>query len=135
MDWFANLFSRKASAGEPAFSIAIENGVTVVTPLREPTVDEVTAMAESLAEDGRYIRRLYDFSGLPFPYSVEEIRQFADKGIRIMPERNRMAIVVRDEVGYGTMRAFSVYRSKDGIAQTLVSRSRDEAMAWLSEEF
>ena len=116
-----------------SYVVRQQDGITIVKPTQPPGYDETTRMIEYIAKNKLYRLRLWDFSNIPFPFTLDEIRELAATGRASMPEKNRFAVVVTDEVGYGTMRAFSVYRQQTGLTEVFVSSSVEEAMAWLKQ--
>ncbi len=118
-----------------AYDVAFEGDIVIVTASSAPEFDETLRLIDYLSKNNLYKRRLWDFSRIDFPYDLHEIREFAAYGRAQMREKNRFAVLVSDDMGFGSMRAFSVYRQEKGVTDVLVSRDRDEAIAWLSEDF
>ena len=133
-----NLFSRKPSSDgkhrlPESISLDIVDGVAIATFLKPATVDETKQVIRYLGSTGTYHRRVWDLSKIDFPFTIEELRDMAYYGRDEMGEASRIALVVKDTVGYGSLRAFSTYREGDNIAKSRVFRSLDEAMQWVQE--
>ena len=118
-----------------AYDISSEGDIVIITASSAPDFDQTLRLIDYLSQNRLYKRRLWDFSKIDFPYDLHEIREFAAHGRAQMREKNRFAVLVSDDMGFGSMRAFSVYRQEKGVTDVLVSRDRDEAIAWLSEDF
>ncbi|MEM1174274.1 MAG: hypothetical protein AAGA33_07070 [Pseudomonadota bacterium] len=118
-----------------AFEISFDGDIAIVTALAAPDFEETMRLIDYLSQNNIYKRRLWDFSQIDFPYDLHEIREFAAYGRAQMRAKNRFAVLVNDDIGFGSMRAFSVYRQEKGVTDVLVSRDRDEAITWLSEDF
>ncbi len=116
-----------------SYVVRQQDGVTIVRPTQIPSFEETTRMIEYIGRKNIYHRRLWDFSNIPFPFTLDEMREMAATGRASMHEKNRFAVVVTDEIGFGTMRAFSVYRQQTGLAEVYVSNSFDDAMQWLKQ--
>ena len=134
---FRNLFSGNASSdGEPlpdSIDIQIVDGVTLATFQKPASVEETKQVIRYLGRTGNYHRRVWDMSKIDFPFTMEELRDLAYYGRDKMGESSRIALVVKDTVGYGSLRAFSTYREGDNRAEARVFRSLDEAMQWVRE--
>ena len=118
-----------------SYDISNEGEIVIVTATSPPAFEETLRLIDYLGDNKIYERRLWDFSQVEFPYDLHEIREFAAHGRAKMREKNRFAVLVSDDMGFGSMRAFSVYRQEKGVTDVLVSRDRAEAIAWLSEDF
>ncbi|MDJ0758112.1 MAG: hypothetical protein QNJ19_01880 [Woeseiaceae bacterium] len=135
---FRNIFSGKASSdGEPrlpdSIDIQILDSVALATFVNPASVEETKRVIRYLANEGDYRRRVWDLSKIEFPFTVDELRDLAYYGRDKMGEISRIALVVKDTVGYGSLRAFSTYREGDDSAQSRVFRSLDEAMQWVRQ--
>ncbi len=112
------------------------DGVTFATFLKPMTVDETKRVMRYLGKEGIHHRRIWDLSKIEFPFTVDELRELAYFGRETLGtpgETNRIALVVKDSVGYGSLRAFSTYREGDETAQSRVFRSLDEAVRWVKD--
>ncbi|MDJ0916256.1 MAG: hypothetical protein QNJ05_00745 [Woeseiaceae bacterium] len=135
---FRKWFSSKAAAdGEQqlpdAIHIKIVDGVVIATYLEPASAEETRQVIRYLASTGNYRRRVWDLSQIDFPFTMDELRELAYYGREVMGEASRIAFVVKDTVGYGSLRAFSTYREGGNNAKTSVFRSLDEAMQWVQE--
>ena len=82
--------------------------------------------------DGRL--RLYDMSEVVFDMSHDEIKQISEFGKQVFTKPNRIAILAKDNLSYGVMRMFEVYRTQNEFSKTRVFRNNQEAVDWLIEE-
>ena len=115
----------------PVHSIETEDGITRIRFSRRPTYEECRAAVDDLADNYPYERRLWDFSGINFDLTQEEIRSIAHYGKVRFSKPNRAAIVAPNDLAYGEMRAFEVYRRQEGHAVARVFRTESEAVQWL----
>lgn len=115
------------------FDISLDRGVAVVRIPDRPTTDEIKRAADRVVEQGLEKRRMYDFSGIAFPFTNEEVRTLAEYGASIVRIPNRVAILVGDDVGYGSARVFGAFREDGNLSQTRVFQDREAAMSWLTE--
>lgn len=123
--------SEKAETLPDSIDVRVVDGVTVVTYLKQPSVEDTKQVVRYLAGRRIYSRRIWDTSRIDFPYSLDELRDIAYYGRKKLGDHNRLAVVVKDSVGYGSTRAFSVYRDGDDVATSRVFKSLDEAMKWV----
>lgn len=137
---FRKLFSKKVSPSDEAGSlpdsidVQIVDGITIATFLKPTTVEEAKAAIRYIGAKGIYHRRIWDVSRIEFPFSMEELRELAYYGRGEMGDANRLALVVKDTVGFGSSRAFSTYREGDNVAQSRVFKTLDEAMRWVKAD-
>ncbi len=130
-DWIRKLVARSKDSDTGVYVLSEEDSITVVTPVRDPSVDETLQIVRYIFENEIYERRLFDFGNIEARFSIEELRQVAALGASLAEKPNRLAVVVHDDVGFGSTRAFGVYRDSDGFTETRVFRDRDEAKNWL----
>ena len=110
------------------------DGITLATFLKPAGIDEAKAAIRYMGIKGIYHRRVWDVSKIDFPYSMEELRELAYYGRDKMDDTNRVALVVKDTVGFGSSRAFSTYREGDNVATSRVFKNLDEAMRWVKAD-
>ena len=65
---------------------------------------------------------------------MEEIQEIAIYGKSKFVVKNRLAAVAPQDVAYGTLRAFEVYREQEGHSVPRVFRTKQEAIEWLEEQ-
>ncbi len=136
LSWLKNLLGMSRD-DEPAlreFEITVVRGVAVIRIPEAPTAEEAKRAADEVVARGLEKRRLWDFSGIPFPYSNQEVRALAEYGASIVRVPNRVAILVDDDIGYGSGRVFGAFREDGNLSQTRVFQDREEALSWLTEE-
>lgn len=113
--------------------ITVNDGITCIQFGVAPTYQEALRVIDELADKYPYEYRLWDFSNLQFDFSMTEIRDIAEYGKRKFRKQNRLAMVAPDDLAYGELRAFEVYREEDGHATARVFRTIEEATDWLAE--
>ena len=112
-------------------SIELEDGIPCVRFSRRPTYDECRATVDDLADNYPYERRLWDMSVVDFDLTQDEIRAIADHGKLRFLRPNRAAFVAPQDLTFGLLRAFEVYREEEGHATARAFRTRPEALEWL----
>lgn len=113
------------------YKISVSNGITVTKFLTEPTYDEVKDILDIIAKKYPYEKRLYDMSDIKFNFTTKEIKDISEYGKRIFTKPNKLAIYTIDDLAFGEMRQFMVYREQDGHSTPIVFRDVDEAIQWL----
>ena len=137
---FRKWFSKKdASAGEAdglpeSIDVRIVDGITIATFLEPSSVEETKAVIRHIGDQGVYHRRVWDLSRIDFPFTIDELRELAYYGREKMGDASRIALVVKDAVGFGSSRAFATHREGDDLAKSRVFKSFDEAMQWIRED-
>ena len=117
---------------EKNYLINQENGITCVRFTQKPTHADLQQAVDDIAENHPYEFRLWDLSDVHFDLSMEEIQAIADYGKRRFTKPNKAAFVAPQDLSYGVMRAFEVYRKQDH-ADARVFRTRQEALEWLDK--
>lgn len=112
-------------------SIEIRNGITTVRFPRRPSLEECRAGVDDLADNYPYERRIWDMRGIDFDLAQDEIRSIADYGKKRFLRPNRAALIAPDDLAFGELRAFEVYREEEGHAVARTFRTRSEALEWL----
>jgi hypothetical protein len=117
------------------YTIKQVNGITIIAFSQPPTFDEAKEVIDKLANDNSYHLRLWDFSNAVFNFTMDEIKSIAVYGKSKFLEKNRLALVAPQDLAYGLLRAFEVYREQDAhFSVPRVFRNRQEAMEWLEEQ-
>ena len=122
------------AASEGAWRVELENGLTIITAVDKPTPEESIALITHLSAAGLYHRRIYDLSQIEFPFTMRQLRKLAIAGREIITGENRIAIVVKDDVGYGSVRAFLTQRESETTVAMNVFRSLDDAKDWMGND-
>lgn len=115
-----------------SFVVSIEDGVTRIKPTRRPGTQETIRFAVELIRDGGHPLRLWDYSDMPFPFSIDDLKQLADGAVKMNESPCRVATLVSDDLGFGSMRVFAAYFTSDN-APMMVFRDEDAAIRWLKE--
>ena len=124
--------SAGSGGSSPAFAVTVHDGISHIRPVRVPTINDCIATALDLIEQGNHPLRLWDYSGMIFPFSIDDLKLLADASIDLNKTPVRVATLVHDDLGYGSMRVFAAHF---GSSKTPLSVFRDEAAAirWLKE--
>ena len=107
------------------------DGITEIHFSKAPTIGDARDVIDRLADENSYHLRLWDFSDVLFDFTMDEIREIAAYGKTKFPEPNRMALAAPQDLAYGTLRAFEVYREEERHSIPKVFRTKPEAMEWL----
>ncbi len=106
--------------------------ITVIRFAEEPTVADTKEIIDILAKNESYHLRLWDMSRIQFDFTMDEIRAIAKYGKSRFPEKNFFAAVAPEDLAFGKLRAFEVYRAEEGHSDVRVFRTESEAIEWLS---
>ncbi len=115
------------------YIIEYESGITRIGFSRKPTYEETKSAIDDLAENYPYEKRLWDFRDLEFDFTMDEIRAIAEYGKLKFIKPNRIAIIASDDLAYGQIRAFEVYREQEDHSVARVFRTEPEALEWLRQ--
>jgi hypothetical protein len=115
------------------YQIEFENGITSIRFTKNPAYADLQKAIDDLANNHAYEFRLWDFSEIAFDLSMNEIQNIAEYGKEKFTKPNNAAIVAPQDLAYGVLRAFEVYRKQEH-AHARVFRTRQEALAWLEKQ-
>lgn len=110
------------------------DGITTIIFSNSPTINELRGVVDKLAADSSYHFRLWDFSHVLFNLSMNEIKQIAAYGKSKFDEKNRLVLVAPQDLAFGMLRAFMVYREEGSHSDLMVFRTNSEAISWLKAE-
>ena len=102
------------------------NGITRIEFLHKPTYNDI-------AENFPYDKRLWNISNIHFNFTIGEIMAIAEYGKTKFTNPNKIALVASDDLAYGEMRQFEVYREQVNHSQVRVFRGEQEAIEWLNQ--
>ncbi len=111
----------------------IENadGIATIRFLRALTIEELLEVMDHVAQTVKCNRRLWDATGR-FTYTSQEVRRIAARGKEHWPSPARVAFWAADDLSFGLLRMFEVYRVQDNY-ETKVFRDEQKARHWLNE--
>jgi hypothetical protein len=112
--------------------ISHKNGITKIKFLVRPSFEQVKLMINEIAKNHPYERRLWDMSEIKFDFTADEIKKIAAYGKLKFIKPNRLAIYVLDDLAFGEMRQFEVYREEEGKSLPGVFRNEHDAIEWLN---
>ena len=112
------------------YKIEYLNGITRIEFFKKPTYKDTTIAIDDIVANYPYERRMWVFSD--FNFSEQEIQDISKYGKSKFIKPNKIAIVAADDLAYGEMRQFMVYREEEKKADACVFRTEEEAINWLS---
>jgi len=80
-----------------------------------------------------YTLRLWDLLNINFSLTMDEIKEIAAYGKQKFTEPSAMALVTQQDLAYGELRVFEIYREEQN-ARARVFRDREEAVNWLKQQ-
>ena len=107
--------------------------ITAVRFKSVPTFEDLTTAVDIIAERYDYRTRLWNFGDVGFDLSMDHIKAIADYSKQRFTEPNIVACVAPDDLAFGLLRAYEVYRQQPGISTARVFRTNKEALRWLRE--
>ena len=110
------------------------DGITKIKFLVTPSLDQVKSIIDEIVENYPYERKLWDMSEIKFDLSTNEIRMLSEYGKQIFEKPNKVAIYAVDDLAFGEMRQFGVYREEKGKTLSKVFRDEQNAIEWLKSE-
>ena len=111
--------------------ISIEGGITKIKFLVKPSLKDIQNIIDDLAENYPYEKRLWDLSDINFDFTTDEIKIIAEYGKRKFLKPNKLALYATNDLAFGEMRQFQVYREEEEKALPKVFRREQEAIDWL----
>ena len=110
-------------------SIDTTGGIITVRFNREPGFEEICLAIDDVADKYPGELRLWDLScGLSL--TNDQVQQLAEYGKSRLYKPARLAIVAPQDLSFGLLRMYEVYRKEDHINQR-VFRNEQEARDWL----
>ncbi len=116
----------------PFFRVSLQDGITCIRAIRAPKIEDILAIGAELAETGDHLKRLWDYSHIEFPFSIDELRELGRAAKLINRQNARIAVVVADDLGYGSMRVMAVHFENE-TTSLAVFRNKHQAIRWLNE--
>jgi len=114
------------------YIIRHENGITKVTFLIQPTLDLAKQIIDEIVDKYPYDKRLWDISHIKFDFTLAEIQEIAEYGKLKFIKPSKIALFAVDDLAFGEMRQFGVYREEEGKATPQVFRNEQDAIDWLN---
>ena len=114
-------------------TIEHKNGITTIRFTGRPSYIECQSAIDDIVEHYPYDLRLWDFSNIEFDLSEKEIIDIANYGKLKFVKPNKLAIVAPQDLAFGQLRAFEVYR-EEAHAVARVFRTKLEALEWLENQ-
>ena len=112
------------------YSIDSTDGVTVVRFYKRLGIDEIRNAIIDVAENHLSDLRLWDFSKADINLTSSQIEELAKYGKSKFSIPSKVAIVAPEDLAFGLMRIYEVYREEDQ-AEIKVFRSEQDAWVWL----
>lgn len=115
------------------YTIEYRDGITRVQFSKRPTFSDAQSVIDDIVENYPYERRLWDLSNIKFDFTMDEIEKIAEYGKRKFIKPNKVAIIAPDDLAFGEMRAFEVYREQEELSVARGFRNEEQALAWLRQ--
>ena len=112
--------------------IKLIDGITTIKFLVSPTLKQVMLIIDDIVENYPYEKRLWDLSEIQFDFTVNEIQQISEYGKHKFTKPNKLAVYALDDLAFGEMRQFMVYREEEGKSVPHAFRDKQEAIEWLN---
>ena len=113
-------------------TIKHSEGITEIKFLVSPTYVQVVSIIDDIVENHPYEKRLWDLSEIQFNFTSSEIVQIAEYGKQKFTKPNKLALFALDDLSFGEMRQFMVYREEQSKAIPRAFRNKQEAIEWLN---
>lgn len=107
-------------------------GITEIKFLVPPSLALAKSIIDDIVENYPYEKRLWDLSEIKFNFTLAEIQQISEYGKLKFTKPNKLAIYAIDDLAFGEMRQFMVYREEEGKALPRAFRNKQEAIEWLN---
>jgi len=117
---------------DKTYIITHTDGITTIKFLIEPSFEMVKTIINELVENYPYEKRLWDMSEIKFDFTTAEIKMIAEYGKKKFTKPNRLAIYATNDLSFGEMRQFEVYRVEENKSLPKVFRDEKSAIEWLN---
>lgn len=114
------------------YTIKYSEGITEIKFLVSPTLEQCKSIIDNIIENYPYEKRLWDMSEIQFNFTTHEIEQIAEYGKRKFTKPNRLALYALDDLSFGEMRQFMVFREEQSKAIPRAFRNKQDAIDWLN---
>ncbi len=108
--------------------------ITAIRILKKPTYKEILAAIDEVATRHDYRKRLWNISGINFDLSLNEIQQMTTHGKLVYKEPSKVAVVAAEDLAYGEMNQFRVFREQEGFCSVKQFRDETNAIEWLNSD-
>ena len=113
------------------YKIEMEDGITRITCYENPSLEDAKTLVDILSKKDEYTKRLWDFTNIKFDFSLADIKSISVYGKSRFNKPNKLAILVVDDLAFGEMRQFEVYR-EEAKSKAKVFRKESAALEWLN---
>jgi hypothetical protein len=114
------------------YSITFSEGITRIKLFKRPTKAQVQSIMNEVAIHHAYEKRLWDLSEGDFIFPLEDLEEIAHFGKGKMTRPNKMAVLAPNDLNFGIMRQFEVFRANEHHTRFRVFRTEREAIDWLN---
>jgi hypothetical protein len=97
-----------------------------------PSLELTQSIIDDLVEHHPYEKRLWDVSEVKFDFTLDKVHEIAAYGKQRFTKPNKLAIYALEDLAFGIMRQFEVYREEESKAYCRVFRSEQDAVEWLN---
>ena len=112
--------------------ITEESEFIEVNLLVHPDAHLIKSIIAELFEQFPNEKRLWDLSSVVFDLGVSELEDIAKFSRNIVLRSNKTAVYATQDLAFGVMRQFSVFREVESQSEVKVFRDKDKAKAWLT---
>ena len=111
------------------FIVEEQDGISTLRLARQLSLEELLQVLDDAVSLDVGNRRIWDATR-HFNYTADEVRSIAEHGKVIWPGAARVAYVAEDDLTFGLVRMFEVFREQENY-QTKVFRDEQAARTWL----
>ena len=111
------------------FLVEEQDGITTLRLVRQLSVEELLQVLDDTRKLEVGNRRIWDATR-NFNFTADEVRTIANHGKVLWPGAARVAYVAEDDLTFGLVRMFEVFREQENY-QTKVFRDEPSARTWL----
>ena len=111
------------------FVIEQQDGIATIRPTRLLSAEGLLQVMADVAKLDAGNRRLWIGTRF-FKFTADEVRSVASQSRTLWPGAARVAFVAEDDLSFGLIRMFEVYREQENF-QTKVFRDEPMARTWL----
>ena len=111
------------------YQIEEQGEICIITLTKILNLKELVAVLDEVSHVTNKNRRVWITTG-NFTLNSEDIRKVAERGKVLWPQNSRVAYVGEDDLSFGLLRIFEVFREEDNY-ETKIFREKSEAINWL----
>ena len=110
--------------------VDLSEGITTLRFTKRPSLDDICAAIDEVAEKYMSDRRLWDFSAEGLDVTTTQLQRLAEYGRQKFPDPAKVAFAANDNLAYGISRMYQVEAVRDDVSTSMmVFRTAQEARA------